>query len=84
MDDKLREQVEQYILINHSDYPKPTLIKELIKSGFSRDDANEVYTMTLKKLLKPSEKMHYAKTSSLSSLLIGILFVILVLFFMFF
>jgi dolichol kinase len=83
MDRELKSQIEQYILLNHLEYSKETLVNELAKSGLSREDANELYKETLKKLLKPSEKMHYPKSSSLPYFLIGVLIVIFILFLIF-
>lgn len=78
MDESLQEQIELYILTNYQDYSKEVLVNELIKSGLSRDDANQIYKSTIKKMLKPSQKMHHTNSSIVPYLLLIILFVCIV------
>ncbi len=76
MDHELKERIELYILENYTQYSKPQLVNELIKSGLSRTDANEIYNNTIKRIIRPSEVMEETSNSKTYF----ILFFLLILF----
>lgn len=79
MNETLTQQIETYILTNFQEYSKEQLVSELIKSGFSQSDANEIYDTTVKKLSRPSQKMEYTNSSIMPFILVGTLFLLLIL-----